>query len=339
VWICGDCHTGNLGPIADVDGHVSIHIRDLDQTVIGNPSHDLIRLGLSLATIARGSSLPGILTARMLEALLRGYMKGLLDPQPLNTDIAPSIHIMFRQALRRRWRDLAAERIGANHRRIPLGDRFWSVSDVQRARLEDLVRTDALEALVTDLTHRDADDELKLRDAAYWVKGCSSLGSLRYALLMEVGRSPCLLDVKAALAPLAPAATGAKMPVDEGTRVVAGATALSPSLGKRMVAGAVGTQSVFLRELLPQDLKIDIEQLSEDEAGSVAFLLASVVGQAHGNQLRRSDAKAWAATLRKSHPKTLAAPSWLWTAIVRSIARHETEYLIHCRRYASLSEP
>jgi len=46
VWICGDCHTGNLGPIADTEGNVSIQIRDLDQTVIGNPSFDLIRLGL-----------------------------------------------------------------------------------------------------------------------------------------------------------------------------------------------------------------------------------------------------------------------------------------------------
>src|ERR1700735_5219115 len=45
VWICGDCHIGNLGPLADAKGHVLIQIRDLDdQTVIGNPAHDLIRL-------------------------------------------------------------------------------------------------------------------------------------------------------------------------------------------------------------------------------------------------------------------------------------------------------
>jgi len=44
VWICGDCHVGNLGPVADVEGQVEIQIRDLDQTVIGNPAHDLIRL-------------------------------------------------------------------------------------------------------------------------------------------------------------------------------------------------------------------------------------------------------------------------------------------------------
>jgi uncharacterized protein (DUF2252 family) len=55
VWICGDCHLGNLGPLADADGHIDIQIRDLDQTVIGNPAHDLVRLGLSLASAARGA--------------------------------------------------------------------------------------------------------------------------------------------------------------------------------------------------------------------------------------------------------------------------------------------
>src|SRR5580700_9214121 len=44
VWVCGDCHVGNLGPVADVEGRIEIAIRDLDQTVIGNPAHDLIRL-------------------------------------------------------------------------------------------------------------------------------------------------------------------------------------------------------------------------------------------------------------------------------------------------------
>jgi len=43
------------------------------QTVIGNPAHDLIRLGLSLATAARGSALPGVTTARMMEEMVEGY--------------------------------------------------------------------------------------------------------------------------------------------------------------------------------------------------------------------------------------------------------------------------
>ncbi len=64
---------GNLGPVASKDGGLAIQIRDLDQTVIGNPAHDLIRLALSLAMAARGSDLPGVTTARMMERMMDGY--------------------------------------------------------------------------------------------------------------------------------------------------------------------------------------------------------------------------------------------------------------------------
>src|SRR5580704_11294809 len=52
ICICGDCHVGNIGPLADSEGKIEIQIRDLDQTVVGNPAHDLVRLALSLATAA-----------------------------------------------------------------------------------------------------------------------------------------------------------------------------------------------------------------------------------------------------------------------------------------------
>jgi uncharacterized protein (DUF2252 family) len=73
IWIGGDCHTGNLGPLADRADNVRVQIRDLDNTVVGNPAHDLIRLALSLASSARGSDLPGVTTARLLEAMMLGY--------------------------------------------------------------------------------------------------------------------------------------------------------------------------------------------------------------------------------------------------------------------------
>lgn len=77
IWICGDCHVGNLGPVANAEGEVELEIRDLDQTVLGNPAHDLIRLGLSFATAARGSDLPGVTTARMMEQIIEGYQDAL----------------------------------------------------------------------------------------------------------------------------------------------------------------------------------------------------------------------------------------------------------------------
>src|SRR5882757_5008445 len=79
IWICGDCHVGNLGPLADAKGRVAVQIRDLDQTVIGNPAHDVVRLGLSLASAARSSDLSGVITSRMLEALSRGYHLALMS--------------------------------------------------------------------------------------------------------------------------------------------------------------------------------------------------------------------------------------------------------------------
>ena len=60
---------GNTVKFYDWLEAVAVQIRDLDQTVIGNPAHDLIRLGLSLASAARGSNLPGVTTARILEQL------------------------------------------------------------------------------------------------------------------------------------------------------------------------------------------------------------------------------------------------------------------------------
>jgi uncharacterized protein (DUF2252 family) len=32
IWICGDCHAGNLGPLPAPDGRIHVQIRDVDQT-------------------------------------------------------------------------------------------------------------------------------------------------------------------------------------------------------------------------------------------------------------------------------------------------------------------
>jgi hypothetical protein len=114
VWICGDCHVGNLGPLADAKGHVLIQIRDLDQTVIGNPAHDLIRLGLSLASAARGCELPGVTTAWILEELVAGYQSTLLSNFETEKDKShrpKSIQALLERSTRRRWQHLAEERL------------------------------------------------------------------------------------------------------------------------------------------------------------------------------------------------------------------------------------
>jgi uncharacterized protein (DUF2252 family) len=127
------------------------------------------------------------------------------------------------------------------------------------------------------------------------------------------------------------------MPKDNAVRVVTGAKALSPNLGQRMMAARLLDKAVVVRELMPQDLKIEINRLSREEAMSLARYLAGVVGRAHGRQMEPSQRRAWRADLAKNHKASLEAPSWLWASVVELIALHEAAYLDHCRQFA-LSE-
>jgi uncharacterized protein (DUF2252 family) len=86
---------------------------------------------------------------------------------------------------------------------------------------------------------------------------------------------------------------------------------------------------------MPQDLKLEIDQLTREEAVAAASYLAAVVGKAHARQMDAATRKKWSAELDRNRPKNLDAPSWMWRSVVELIAAHETAYLEHCRRYAT----
>jgi len=343
VWICGDCHLGNLGPVANAKGRVRIAIRDLDQTVVGNPAHDLIRLALSLATAIRGSDLPGVTTALMLEHMIQGYEGALTShsKRSQKSHAAPrSVRRVLKRAVKRRWHHLADERIEDVRPVIPLGRCFWPLSDAEKSEVQRIFEIPEVRKLITSLKERDNDDDVEVVDAAYWMKGCSSLGRLRFAALLGIGKKKkssegfCLIDIKEAIAAVAPHSNGARMPRDHAKRVVQGALELSPSLGQRMLPGHFLGTPVVLRELLPQDLKLEMDQLTREEAIGAARFLASVVGEAHAGQMNRKSREKWRNVLQHNRSKSLDAPSWLWTSVVQLVAHHEAAYLEHCREYA-----
>jgi uncharacterized protein (DUF2252 family) len=341
VWICGDCHIGNLGPLADNDGRVAVQIRDLDQTVIGNPAHDLIRLGLSLASSARGSDLPGVATAHILEHLAIGYEAAMAgdfegdDEKSLRPD---SIKGLLDRSVRRRWRHLAAERLDTVKPVVPLGKRFWALTDEERTALGSIVKEEAVQALLTKLKSRDRHDKVTLVDAAYWMKGCSSLGRLRFAAMVRIGDGKSstlsLVDLKEGVTAAAPRAEGIAMPRDNAVRVVTGAKALSPNLGERMIAVRLLGKAIVLRELMPQDLKFEVDRLTQEKAVALAAYLGAVVGKAHGRQMTPRQRAQWQAELAKAKSPKLDAPSWLWSCVVDLLGIHERAYLEHCRMFA-----
>jgi uncharacterized protein (DUF2252 family) len=343
IWICGDCHAGNLGPLAAADGKIHVQIRDLDQTVIGNPNHDLIRLALSLSSAARGSDLPGVTTVHMLEQMMIGYQRALRDSRGQNSiesDKPECIRVVMRRALSRTWKHLARERLKNLKPNIPKGERFWPVAEGEQRAIEQLFDRENVRKLVASLKSRPDDAKIAVLDSAYWMKGCSSLGKLRFAVLLNVGRGHskddefCLVDIKEACPAAAPRARNPKMPRDNGQRVVEGARHLSPALGERMMAVKLMRRSVVLRELMPQDLKLEIDQLTRSEAVNSARYLAEVVGKAHARQMDATTRKEFANTFTVRKTARLDAPSWLWSSVVELASAHEAAYLEHCRSYA-----
>ena len=344
IWICGDCHVGNLGPIGHHEGRTVIELRDLDQTVVGNPAHDLVRLALSLAMAARSSDLPGVTTARITEDLVAGYERAFVGDTADETvnELPEPIRVVMKRAVRRTTKHLLQERLGSRRREIVLGPRFWPLDPTERAAVAALVPTRQIRSLVTLLAERHDEARIEFVDAAFWAKGCSSLGLWRVALLVEIiepgkkreKRTPSLLDLKQAVGARSPWAGGMDPGLTHGERVVRGAKSLAPALGQRMAFAELLNRSVFIRELLPQDLKVELDHISVESGREVAYYLGMVVGRAHGRQLDPAARRSWQAEIAKRRSKTLDAPSWLWQALVDLVAVHEHAYLEHCRRYA-----
>ncbi len=338
VWICGDCHTGNLGPVADLRGNIDIEMRDVDQTVVGNPAHDLLRLGLSLAMAARSSDLPGVTTALMIEEMIEGYLARLIGHSAnVTSDEIDPIRKVMREADGRRWKHLAEERLEDVTPEIPLGRKYWALTEEEHVDLKTFFESENLRGLIGEIRGKK-EKPITLVDAAYWMKGCSSLGRLRYAVLVGVEgkkhREYHLLDIKEATAAAAPRSPRATIFEDHAQRVVAGARALSPFLGKRMTAAKLKGKPVIVRELRPQDMKFELNDLSQDQAVKTARLMAGVVGRAHGRQMTPADRRSWTNELRSRHSRGLEAPRWLWSGVLDLAALHEAAYLEHCRQYA-----
>jgi uncharacterized protein (DUF2252 family) len=284
-----------------------------------------------------------VTTARIIEAIMDGYVSAFeqdfdeADDQPETPD---AVRVAMKQAANRTWKHLAKERLENTRPTIPLGRKFWPVSDEERLSVQSLFADQSIARLATMVESRQDDASVEVIDCAYWMKGCSSLGLLRYAVLVGVtdqesdSTELCLMDIKEAVKSAAPASAEAEMPTDHARRVVEGALHISPFLGERMRATSLLDRPVFIRELLPQDLKLELDQLTVEEALKAATFLASVVGYAHARQIDSDTRLAWRTELAGQRTKNLDAPSWLWTNVVGLLVAHEGTYLEHCRRYA-----
>lgn len=101
-----------------------------------------------------------------------------------------------------------------------------------------------------------------------------------------------------------------------------------------MLAARLCGKPVIIRELRPQDLKVELAELSSEEAIATARFLAEILGQAHGRQMNVPTRRKWLSGLKRYRPAGDEAPSWLWKSVAELISIHELAYLEHCRGWA-----
>jgi uncharacterized protein (DUF2252 family) len=144
------------------------------------------------------------------------------------------VQMVLRQALKREWRHLATERIKDDEPKIPLGAKFWPLSRAENAEVRRVIKSEETRAIVTCRQGRKDDSEIEVADAAYWVKGCSSLGRLRFAVLLRVGEKDLPYRHERGSEGGRTHATAKCQ--NDALRVVQGAREPSPFLGGRMLA-------------------------------------------------------------------------------------------------------
>jgi uncharacterized protein (DUF2252 family) len=165
----------------------------------------------------------------MLEEMVAGYT-GALESQPssarVNESMPDSVRSVIARSRSRKWKHLARERIDDVNPTIPFGKRFWALTIEEKAAITTLFASSELRTMATSLSHRAESSTVTVLDAAYWMKGCSSLGRLRFAALLEVRHdarlSFGLVDIKEAVEAAAPRSS-MPIPRNNAERVVTGA--------------------------------------------------------------------------------------------------------------------
>lgn len=339
IWICGDCHAENIGAISGEGAAPAIEMNDFDETVIGAPALDVLRMALALAAVGRTAGFTAGEVRELVDAMLEGYGQAL----SAGREKLPVPPRRYRRLLHRAGaqthRALLDRRVPAKggKRRFAMGDRYWPLAAGEKRAVGRLVDDERVIALVAAISAREIDDRAEMIDAAFRVAGTGSLGCFRAAALVRGGEGEGdaalhLLDVKEAMASHAPRASAT--PPDDAQRIRDGARAMAPALGDRMVAIAIdGTlraatltprgqgrrSGVIVRELMPQELKSSLDGLEREEAAASGHFLGAVVGRAHRRQLTLGEARPWYRAVRD--------PRWLHRALPALLGAHEQAYL------------
>ena len=164
-----------------------------------------------------------------------------------------------KRAIDRTWKQLVRDHLSHTKPSIPHGARFWPPVPAGGRAIADALPPSAMGSLAEQLGIATSDETVTVADAAYWVKGCSSLGRPRYAVLLAIKDAKgsarlAMLDIKDAPPAAAPAAM---MQACRATMPSAWWPPRGPVTRPREPDARLRIldRPMVLRELAPEDLK------------------------------------------------------------------------------------
>jgi len=309
-------------PGSDPPTHAVFDLNDFDDAVIGPFYLDVLRLSTSLILGGRELGADGVRVLELCDKLLAAYVKTLSGGK-VPREMPPPIARLVEQVKDRPQAALLDARTTGqgDRRRLVLGPRYRGLEPALAKKVP------AAFASYVGTIHADerGDDpsHYEILDMAHRIAGTGSLGCLRIAVLVKGkgGRDgQWIFDLKEQGIPSAAVLLGAP-DLDPAVRVVTAARACLARPPRMLGITRLGKTPLFGRRLAPQEDKLDLTRIADEDLGLVAGALGALLGRAHRHGATKLPKKPWddeARALIVDHAITLAGV-------------HEAVYLSICK--------
>jgi uncharacterized protein (DUF2252 family) len=335
-WIVGDMHVENFGayrpdPITlEVSAekhkkgvHVAFDINDFDDAVIGPWRWDALRLTTSLLLGGRVMGFAGVYAIDLCRRLLDAYVASAFhgakpppEPQPVRALVK-----VVRERSRKELLD-ARTVLHGEGRTFARGPRYAPLPrEVARA----VPRAFARYVATLPEEDRPGDEQVEILDTALRIAGTGSLGALRIGVLVRGKGGPngaWIFDMKEQRE-ASPAKLCGRLAHAPAERCLAAARALLPQPPRMMSVTKLGSSSMLVKKLSPQDDKLNLRRLRLEDVPPLASHLGALLGAAHA-RAKKSAGRAWTRDDRED----------LIARAIELAGIHEAVYLACCRTWS-----
>ncbi|XZF64874.1 MAG: DUF2252 domain-containing protein [Gloeotrichia echinulata DVL01] len=290
VWICGDLHVENFGSYKGDNRLVYFDINDFDEAVIAPCTWDIARFITSIIVGASTLKVNESESVNLCNKFLDTYTNTLAQGQARNVEKETSQGLVkdLLESLKKRDRpeflDKRTEEKKGKRRLIIDEKRVKEATEAEQQKVKKLL------AIWQKSTKQENADFFKVLDVQQRIAGTGSLGLERYVILVEGKGSPdgnYLLDFKQAQnSSLQPYLT-LPQPLwqSQAARQVAIQQRVQGTPPALLGAIVEGTQSYLLRELQPEQDKVNL-QSADGKLGRLEKLMQTMGQVTAWDQLR-----------------------------------------------------